>query len=413
MKNFARLLMGFLLVVSCNNDSDDTIAICETPTSLVVNTISFEGATLTWQNENETSSFILEYGTAGFSLGSGLTIATEDTTISLSGLMSNTNYDVYIKAFCGVNNESILSQAVTFTTLTTPVNPQFLEFLSQLNLFTGELSNLIPTIYAFEYKPNSTLFSDYAYKQRIVALPIGSAMNYSGSDLLPDFPDNTVIAKTFSYLNDERDASLGRQIIETRILIKQNGAWQSGNYKWNAAQTDAVLDATTSTLDINYIDSEGNPRSVNYKIPDNNDCLTCHGNNNALTPIALKFRSLNYNNQLQDLIDNNYVDGLTDASLVSTIPDYNDLTETLENRARAYFDANCAYCHTVGGFCEVESTLRLTYEMPFADTQIFENRFVIDARMANFIPGFSMPFIGTSMVHSEGYELISDYLDTL
>ena len=400
-----------LLVASCNEDSDDTVAICETPTNVNISNISFDTASISWQNENDTSSFIIEYGESGFSVGTGITAASEATTLTLTDLTPDTNYDLYIKAFCGVNNESILSQAVTFTTLAPPVIPQFLQNLSDLNVFQGALSDLNPSIYTFEYEPSSSLFADYAYKQRIVALPNGEKMIYDGDDLLPDFPDNTLIAKTFFYYNNEANTSQGRQIIETRILIKNNGTWQSGNYKWNANQTDAVLDPTESDVVIEYVDLNGVNRTVNYTIPDNNACLICHGNNSQLKPIGIKFRSLNYNNQLQDLIDNNHVDGLADASTVASMPNYNDTSKSLESRARAYFDSNCAYCHTAGGFCEVQSDLRLDYETPFNDTVIYERRVSIDMRMGNFIPGFSMPFIGTSMVHTEGYDLISMYLE--
>src|SRR5690606_19599625 len=97
--------------------------------------------------------------------------------------------------------------------------------------------NLQPTIYAFEYKLNTSLFTDYAHKQRLIALPAGTTMTFDG-DGLPMFPDNTVIAKTFFYNIDDRDQSLGKIIIETRILIKINGVWETGDYRWNEDQTD-------------------------------------------------------------------------------------------------------------------------------------------------------------------------------
>jgi len=413
MKYFSLLLVAVLLLVSCNEDSDDTVAICETPTNITISDISFETAIVTWQNENDTSSFVIEYGPSGFNIGSGMTAASDVTTLTLSGLTPDTIYDVYIKAFCGVDNESILSQAVSFTTAVAPVIPQFLQNLSDLNLFQGDLDELNPSIYTFEYEPSSKFFSDYAYKQRIVALPNGEKMTYIGNDLLPRFPDNTLIAKTFFYYNNENNITQGRQIIETRILIKVNGVWESGNYKWNAEQTDAVLDRTESIVEINYVNFDGENQTVNYKIPDDNACLICHGNNSQLSPIGIKFRSLNYDNQLQDLIDNNHVDGLTDASTVSSMPNYNDTSQTLENRARAYFDINCAYCHSPGGFCEVQSDLRLSYETPFDDTAIYERRISIDMRMGTYIDGFTMPYIGTSMVHTEGYDLIRTYLESL
>src|SRR5690606_41154916 len=55
---------------------------------------------------------------------------------------------------------------------TTPlVVPESLPSLSQLNLFTENLNDLTPSDRAFIYNLNTTLFSDYSYKQRVLALP--------------------------------------------------------------------------------------------------------------------------------------------------------------------------------------------------------------------------------------------------
>jgi hypothetical protein len=53
-------------------------------------------------------------------------------------------------------------------------------------------------------------------------------MQFNGDGLLT-FPHNTAIVKTFYYNLDERDLSLGKQNIKTRLLIKINGAWETGN----------------------------------------------------------------------------------------------------------------------------------------------------------------------------------------
>ena len=43
--------------------------------------------------------------------------------------------------------------------------PEFRTNLSELNLFKGDLKDLIPSSKTFEYELNSSLFSDYALKQ--------------------------------------------------------------------------------------------------------------------------------------------------------------------------------------------------------------------------------------------------------
>ena len=86
-----------------------------------------------------------------------------------------------------------------FTPVEDPlVVAEFRPNLSELNLFLGDLSDLNISSRAFEYNLNTPLFSDYAHKQRLIALPQNTTMQYNG-DGLPVFPDNTVIAKTFYY----------------------------------------------------------------------------------------------------------------------------------------------------------------------------------------------------------------------
>lgn len=412
MKKIIPLICLLLLIISCKNDDDVTIARCTEPESIEISEISFNNALISWESTNETASYTIEYGLSGFLPGTGTQVQSETNSINLTDLTANTTYNVYIKSICSSSNESMFTEAVAFTTVAPPVIAEFLTNLSELNLFTGDLSELNPSVYAFEYKLATPLFSDYAHKQRLIALPNGTSMSYIDNGL-PNFPDNTLIAKTFFYNIDDRDESLGKTIIETRILIKINGEWQSGNYIWNEEQTDAVLDSEGADVAIDYIDEDGEINIVNYKIPSNTDCFTCHGNAGNLTPIGPKLRTLNFNNQLQDFIDNSYIDGLGDASNVTSLPSWDDDSFTQEERVRAYFDINCAHCHSPGGFCETESDLRLRYETSFDDSNIYEDRYLILGRMSNYIPGWSMPFIGTSMVHEEGFDLIEEYILSL
>jgi len=393
-------LLPLIILVFCFSCGDDDDIIMDT-------------ADLDWNDTNTNATYSVEYGITGFSEGTGIIITTEQTNITLTGLLANTDYQVYVKAICSATNESMNTEAVSFTTAAPRVIAEFLPNLSDLNLFTGNLSDLAPSEYAFVYELITPLFSDYSSKQRIVALPEGGQMTANGEGM-PDFPDNTLIAKTFYYNIDDRDPSLGKTIIETRILLKKNGIWEMGDYIWNTEQTEAVLDNTGGTVAISYIRDNGNTRNVNYKIPSSMDCIECHENSNTKTPLGPKLRNLNANNQLQDLIANNYLQ-TTDVTNISPLPKWDDTsgTYTQEERARAYMDVNCATCHRDGGSCEFESTLRLPYEQDFATTQIFERRIDIDTRMQSYVPNFSMPQIGTSIIHNEGYGVVRAYLNSL
>lgn len=305
----------------------------------------------------------------------------------------------------------------SITPVVTPdVVAEFKTNLSELNIFEGDLNELVITEKAFEYDINTKLFSDYAHKQRLIALPEGTSLQYNG-DGLPIFPDNTVIAKTFYYNVDERDLSLGKTIIETRILIKINDNWETGNYIWNDTQTDATLDTEGSTVPISWIDTDGNANPTSYKIPSSTDCFTCHSNSDRILPIGPKLRSMNFNvngiNQLEQFISNQQLTGITSSGSVRSLPNWEDTSLSLETRARAYIDINCAHCHIPGGTCADESTLNLAFETTLEDSNILSQVALMDYRISFYLEGISMPFIGTTMRHTEGLDLVQTYLNTL
>nr|WP_321229930.1 fibronectin type III domain-containing protein [uncultured Psychroserpens sp.] len=390
---------------------------CITVTNVDSSMITDTSALITWEdNTNTGNNYKLEYGASGFGIGSGATITSNNTSLELTGLLPNTDYDLYVKAVCSESNMSSNSLVITFTTLAIPVIPEFRPTLSELNLYVGDLNNLEITPYGFEYDLNSTLYTDYASKQRFFVLPTGQKLTYNGEGL-PIFPNNSIIVKTFYYNIDDRDTSLGQNIIETRILIKIDGSWESGDYKWNDAQTEAILDLAGSTVPVSWIDSNGDSNSINYEIPSDADCFTCHQNGASMVPIGPKMRTINFNfngsNQLQQLIDNDMLDGLADPTSVSLLPKWDDASVSLDRRARAYMDINCAHCHTVGGFCEEQSNLRLDYEIPYEESSISESRFSILTRIQNTIPEYGMPLIGTTFVHEEGVDLLIEYINSL
>ncbi len=416
MKKYLTLALVFILF-SCNNDDgDDTVDACLEATNLQANTITATSATITWEDANEADSYVIEYGVSGFVLGSGTTVISTTTSTGLINLEAATTYDVYVQVVCSTNNSSMFSDAFSFATETLPVVAELRPTLSEINLFIGDLSNLNITPRAFKYELNTPLFSDYSHKQRIIALPENTSMEYD-NDGLPIFPDNTVIAKTFFYNMDERDLTLGRTIIETRLLIKQNNQWETGDYVWNEAQTEATLDLDGSTLPVSWIDADGVTNDITYEIPSNDDCFTCHASFNKNKPIGPKLRTMNFNingtNQLEQFISNGYLTGVTNPSSISVLPNWEDSSASLEDRARAYIDINCAHCHIPGGTCADESTLNLAFETPLEESLIAEQSPSIELRVSTNIEGISMPLIGTSILHDEGVQLILDYLQSL
>ncbi len=323
----------------------------------------------------------------------------------------------------GINNSDELSNATNpyfNESLYNPIYaiPEFLPTLSELQLFEGNLSDLKLNTTVQEYSVSTPLFIDYSYKLRSVAIPNGEQMEYNGEGLLL-FPDNTILAETIYYFNDERDPDLGKKIIETRMLIKKNGQWNSGNYLWNDEQTEAFLDEDANMVQIDWIDDQGNDRMINYRVLPKTLCLQCHSKNGSTTPIGPKPRALNFiykgNNQIQYFVDNGLLTGTPDVSQIAVLPDWTDTSLLLEDRARAYLDVNCAHCHQPGGSYNINygDSFEFRFETSFEDSNIYEARVAIQDRMNTQIPSYFMPLLGTTVIHAEGVALIDAYIESL
>ena len=413
-----RLLLAVFIatfMVSCLND-DEVIPVCDTPVQISSANITNTSIELTWTNNNEVKDVIVEYGPAGFQLGSGTKLNTAENTLAINNLQPNTNYDFYVTAICSADNISVVTETVSFATDVNPVVAQFLDNLSELNIFNGDLVDLNVSPKTFKYDLSTPLFTDYAHKLRTIALPPGTSLEFNG-DGFPIFPTGTLISKTFYYNLDENDASAGRQIIETRVLIKEADEWTIGNYLWNEEQTEATLTEDQHDVKVDFRNAEGNLMAVDYEVPSRTNCIRCHSNAGDITPIGPKLRTMNFEvdgvNQLQKFIDDGHLSSAPAVSSIGSLPNWEDTSLPLESRARAYFDINCAHCHEPGGFCDNFSSLDLRYETSYEDSQIYPRRFSISTRMGTYSPGTSMPWIGTTMVHTEGYALIQEYLDSL
>jgi uncharacterized repeat protein (TIGR03806 family) len=291
---------------------------------------------------------------------------------------------------------------------------EMLPTLSQYKIYEGVLSELKPSSDYKPYELSSTLFTDYAEKQRLVKVPNGSKLIVK-NDGLVDFPNGAILVKTFYYYHDKRDTSKGKKIIETRLLIKKSDTWKVGTFKWNKEQTEAYLITSGDFETVNWIDDIGTPNVISYRIPSNTDCKTCHRSNDEVIPIGPKVRNLNISvvkngvniNQLTYLAKEGVMNEVN-TQQYSVLPNYHDGTISDEKRARAYLEINCAHCHSDNGFAGNRRP-RFSYEYSLQSTNIPRLGPTIIRRMGNG----QMPKLGTTVLDKEGVELIKKYIDGL
>lgn len=319
-----------------------------------------------------------------------------------------------------------------------------LSTLSEYKFFKQPLNKLIPiNENVIPYELNSPLFTDYASKKRFIVLPENSTINYEKTKAL-DFPDGTILIKNFYYKASELPTSSKDKIIETRLLIKNKDSkeWEVLPYVWNESQTEAYLYILGKNVTVQLNNTSVNT-SFTYSVPNLNTCKNCHNKEQKIVPIGPNSRQLNRDNmfgdktlnQLSYLKNKGFLNGLPDLKEVEKVPNYQDKTSgTLNDRARAYLEINCAHCHQKEGAAKT-SGLYLTYhekdlytlginKPPVAAGKGSGNlsydivkgkpeESIIVYRMKGLELDVMMPEIGKSLIHTEGVALISEYIKAL
>ena len=412
-----------LLLISCGSDEDGMSDIDNqnpsAPQNLIVSNITDSSLDLSWSaatdNVGVTNYKLYSDGIYNQTINNG-------TSVNVSGLSSGTTYAFYVTALDAEGNESDESNnlVVETETLSTPLI--FKNYLSEMGVFSGNLANLTPAENVHLYDLNSRLFTDYAHKQRLIRMPDGEAMQYNNNSLLPIFPDNTLISKTFYYYEDESNTDSNKIIIETRILIKTEGTWKVGEYLWNEEMNEAVYTEQGSVIPISYMNNEGITQEVQYQIPSNDDCITCHHIYEDVTPIGPKLRAMNFSpqnsdisiNQLQHFIDIGLLEGISNVSDIEVLADWEDeINFDIFERGRSYIDINCAHCHQPGGYVPTGFLLDFRLETDFETTGIYSHRGQIESRIQSTTPTYLMPQLGRSLVHNEGVTMLLEYLEAI
>lgn len=310
--------------------------------------------------------------------------------------------------------------------------------LSQYGFFEGSLANLQPVEGVLPYAPITPEFGDHAKKIRFVWMPPGAKASYVSDDQTLDFPEGTILIKTNYY--QRALPSMGRRLLDSRMLIRRNGSWTFAQYVWNEEQTDAVLDLAGTDLPITWVDDDGQAHDEVFRIPSDAECLACHMNHQEIIPIGPKPQNLN--------TDFPYADGTWNQlskwealghlasgypTSIETVARWDDPDETLEHRVRAYLDMNCAHCHSDGGFCsyrpmrfawhESEDPTNLGVCVPPEDqfdptltyivTAGSAERSMLYRRISSTDENVRMPLLGRTVRHEQAIQLVEDWIDSM
>ncbi len=309
--------------------------------------------------------------------------------------------------------------------------------LSLTGLFSN-MSKLTPNPGLIEYDVNAPLWSDGASKKRWIGIPDNTKIQVQQDGTLL-LPIGSVIVKQF-YLDTGATAPTR---VETRVLIHEKQGWSGYTYRWNAAQTDADLayDGGTQSYKVKDSSAAGGFRNQTWSFPASSDCMSCHTDAGDYA-LSIRYNQLNRTVPYAKVNDNqlrawNNI-GLFNPPLVESkiheLPAHVDpygSVGTMEHRARAYLDVNCATCHVPSG--PAPGSMDMSSETRFLDMNLLDvkpsegtlglttSRRILPGKKESSVlwermrrtDKFRMPMIGSSVVDKAGVTLIGSWIDSL
>lgn len=300
--------------------------------------------------------------------------------------------------------------------------------LSQTGCFeTGEPGHPIAAF--FPYEVNSPLWSDGAVKSRFFRIPAGQTIKVKDCDQEPalclpvneggtpedeghfELPVGSILIKNFA---------LQGKLIETRMLIHvSDTVWNGLSYEWND-------DGIEATLLSDFKDRAVAGQTWHYPSP--RECLQCHtaAAGRTLGPTTRQLdRVTSDGNQLDRLVGLGWLPARPKA--LAPYPDPRKDGPVAE-RARAYLQSNCSFCHRPAGpfsdmdlrygtalfamnVCNV-STVRGIVDVNVPPLRLVPGapeRSALSVRMHNR-SGYAMPKIGSNLVDSDGVAVVDAWI---
>lgn len=321
--------------------------------------------------------------------------------------------------------------------------------LSQIGAFV-DLATLQPTAGIIPYDMIEPFWSDRAVKRRWLAVPNDGThdtpaeqITYSENGVW-DLPVGSVIMKHFDLPTNLSDLTQTKRLEIRFIVVYDVGKAYWLTYKWRPDGSDADLLSSSLEETIPITTPTGVVDQV-WHYPGRAECFSCH-NEASKGTLGLRTRNLNmdFTYPSTGLTANQLVTyssiGLIDASITdSDTPELlthkrmNDVTASLEERAKSYLDLNCAYCHQPATGNRAVFDARLATSLAASDLLSDElNESLGIPGEAIVVPYdtarsvlyqrihttgyYAMPPLAKSLIDTKGSELIADWImnmDTL
>jgi uncharacterized repeat protein (TIGR03806 family) len=300
----------------------------------------------------------------------------------------------------------------------------------------ADLTSLTPHAGIVPYEINAPFWSDDAVKTRWFSVPDTNQFITFNPEEPWLFPTGTVWIKHFD-LEITNGVPESTRRLETRFLVRNEDGVYGLTYRWNEAQTDAMLVAEDGLDEVIERYQDGSVHPQTWRYPSRSECLACH---TAVAGHALGFDTFQLNrNHAFDTEVTNQILGLSlmgyfqepvnDVSSLRRHVDPHDASATVQDRIRSYLTVNCVQCHQPAGTARGLWDARFT--TPLADAGIIDGPLVNNAgdptqrvltpgaletsmlltRISHLGPGH-MPPLATDRLNQAAIDLLSAWISS-
>jgi uncharacterized repeat protein (TIGR03806 family) len=308
------------------------------------------------------------------------------------------------------------------------------ERLSSYRLFE-DLSTQTADPALFRYEINTALFSDYTAKDRFLFVPEGESFAWQDQDAFA-LPVGSIIVKTFSYPADLREPDGPRDLLETRLMLRTADGWDAASYLYDEDDAEAELAIAGDTVATSWVHTDGETRENDYVVPNKNQCKNCHEETEEVFgALGPKARHMNTGGQLEALIEAGRLTGAPDPADWPRAFVFDDPDDgTVEERARAWLDINCAHCHNPTGSARTSGLdLRASQldpaefgvckppvaagggsgDRPYSIVPGDPDMSILVYRIESTDADIKMPELGRNLVHEEGVAVVRQWIEEM
>ena len=305
---------------------------CLPPTGIAASNITTTTLDLAWTPGISETAWNVEYGPAGFALGTGTLVNVTANPYTITGLTQGTSYDVYIQADCGSDSSSYAGP-FTFTTScgvnTAPWNESFSSAIPNCWSESGNMTALYGTAQTGD-NWNFTNYNAYAgyymhiggNYQDLTSFPFGYCAFVNGNEGDGTYGPTTLTSPEVSVvpltnpelsflLNSNRESDTVNALLTVEASNDNGTTWSSvaslqGNTNGWIRQHVSLSAYTGDTVQVRFVYSEPDTAQLDHIAIDEvsiGEAVTC-----------FEISNLSLSNVTGNSVDLNWVAGGSEAS---------------------------------------------------------------------------------------------------